>query len=173
MRFRPSWTRENAACLPRVRRAPRDAAGWQRCRGRRGSHAARSAAASPICGPAPRSWASRASGGRRRQPGDRDPAWTVGSSEPVGAVADPRRSRGGLLVGQQVVMVCSPHSCLRRFAGGVNWHFVPCERASPTRSPGGPAPVSWQLHGIFRITGYLQKENVCRKLGSRYRLESR
>ena len=25
----------------------------------------------------------------------------------------------------------SPRSCLRRFARGVNWHFVPCERASP------------------------------------------
>jgi hypothetical protein len=34
------------------------------------------------------------------------------------------------------IMVSSPQPyCLRRFAGGVNWHFVPCKRLRLSRSP--------------------------------------
>jgi len=32
---------------------------------------------------------------------------------------------------ERSAMMLSPGSCLRRFAHGVNWHFAPCEGASP------------------------------------------
>jgi hypothetical protein len=130
MRCRRSWTREDVACLLRVKRARLDVAGWQRCRGQPVLHAARWSWPGRSTSGRRAVGRSGTSGGRWRQAGDRDSTWAVGSLERVGAVVDPWRSRGRLVVGQQEP---APSVC---GTGGAGLHRRP-EAGRPLAAPPG------------------------------------